>query len=371
MQELLSKAKIDHRQLRQVVSRIAVGELSKISEVCYYPPLKAPFFELLYATGLEEKDIRDFAKRFWAKHPARGWKIHNVPATMLLIFIMHYFLMVGDKEAFTLALLYLLVRFYSNIMNIQIKYCNEDVFRYALDNLTRTHLFVREKTIANGILYLAKQLTQKWMDDISKGDVDSIAKFITEARHRMNQSIKSFAKAYYSASKEGHGIKTQREPESEEEMGLMQYRVLERGKRAIEETVKRITVYRQVDKKAMDDAKSLTKVKDSVAVMLAAKLADLKYAENIKIILQQFLKELKDIKGLCGSGFIPYVRQLMAIKRTKSTIYFKQQVGVLLEKLLKETKQVNWYESLTPQTKFAVNSYLAFYLTMFFRNTIC
>ena len=371
MQQLLAKTKIDHKKLRQKVSKIAVEELSKISEVCYYPPLKAPFFELLYATGLEEKDIREFGKRFWAKHPARGWKIHNVPATLLLVFMMHYFLLKEDKEAFSLTLLYLLVRFYSNIMNIQIRYCNEDTFRYALEKLTRTHLFVREKTIANGILYLARELTKKWMKDIKKGDVDSIAKFITEARHRMNQSIKSFAKAYYAAAKEGRGIKTQREPESEEEAGMFQYRVLERGRRAIDETVKRITVYRQVDKKAMDDARKLTKVKESVAVMLAAKLADLKYSENIRIILQQFLKDLKDIKMLCGSGFIPYVRQLMAIKRTKSTIYFKQQVGILLEELLQNTKQINWYENLAPQTKFAVNSYLAYYLAMFFRNTVC
>jgi len=371
MQQLLKKAKIDHRNLKQTISKIAVGELSKISEVCYYPPLKAPFFELLHATGLEEKDVREFSKRFWQKHPARGWNLHNVPATMLLIFIMHYFLLAGDKEAFTLTLLYLFVRYYSNIMNIQIKYCNENTFRYALEKLTKTHLFVREKTISNGILYFAKELTNKWIKDIEKADVDSIAKFITEARHRLNQSIKGFAKSYYSASEEGHGIKIQREPESEEEMGILQYKILERGKRAIEETIKRITVYRQVDKKALDDSKSLTKIKDSVAILLATKLTDLKYSENIKIILQQYLKELKNIKMLCGSEFVLYVRHLMAVKRTKLTVYFKQQVDVLLQSLLKDLKQSNWYESLTPQTKFSVNSFLAYYLTMFFRNTIC
>lgn len=371
MDELLQKAKFDHRKLKKVISKLAVGELSKISEVCYYPPTKAHFHELLYTLGLKEKDIRDYAKRLWEKHPARGWKIHNVPGTVLLIFIMRYFLAMQDKEGFSLTLLYLLVRFYSNIMHIQIKYCNEDTFRYALETLTRTHLFVREKTIANGLMYLAKELTRRWMEDIAKGDTDSIAKFITEGRHRISQSIKSFAKAYYKAAEEGSGIKTQTEPETEEEMGLNQYRVLERGRRAIEEVIKRITVYKQIDRKAVDDAKSLTKIKTPIAMLLATTLTDLKYSENLKIILQQFIKELNRIDLLCGSGFIPYVKKLMAVKRTKSTIYFKQQISVLTEKLLKDSKQVDWYENLTPQTKFAVQSFLAYYVTMIFRHTIC
>ena len=230
-------------------------------------------------------------------------------------------------------------------------------------------MFVRERTISNGILHLAKEISRRWEDGIAKGDIDSMAKFITESRHRMNQSIKSFAKAYY--NEDGGKIKTQREPENEDETNLYQYQVMERGKKAIDEVVKKITVYKNVDKKAMDDARQLTKVNSSVATLLATTLTNLKYSENIKVILQQFLKDLKDIKLLCGSGFIQYVQKLMALKRTKSTIYFKQQVNVLLEILLQDSKQVNWYNGLTAQTKFSINSYLAYYLTMSFRNSIC
>ena len=147
MQELINKANLDQRKLKSVITKLAAGELSKISEICYYPPLKAPYFQLLHAVGLQDKDIKDFKKRLWEKHPAKGWNIHNVPATVLLVFIMRYFLAMKDKEGFLMTVLYLLVRFYGNIMSIQIKYCNSDTFRYALENLTRTHLFVREITI--------------------------------------------------------------------------------------------------------------------------------------------------------------------------------------------------------------------------------
>ena len=53
---------------------------------------------------------------------------------------------------------------------------------------------------------------------------------------------------------------------------------------------------------------------------------------------------------VCGRGYAPYVKKLMAVKRTRSRIYFKQQVGFLVERILKENDFLDTYKTYTTQT---------------------
>jgi len=370
MHILLKEAKVDKSKLKRLITQLAAGELSKLSEPCYYSPLKGPYFQLLSAAGLTEKQVKKFIERFYKDHPARKWKTQTVVPTNLLLFIMYYFLKERDQAGYSMTLTYLLIRYYSNLMNKHIKYCNPNVFRYTLEHLTKTHLFIREKTIANGLYFLSNQIQLRWTKYIRDcAEVNSIVRFIGEARHRVAQSVRSFAQNYYKASKEGGSIKTQLEPTEDD--GMFQYKVLEKGKRAIEEVTKKICIYKFVDKKAIEDAKKLTKIRSSIAVLISNSITDLKYNEDIKMILHLFIKDLDNVNSLCGSGFVKYVRKLMAIKRTKSNVYFKQQINLLLEKVLNDIKYQEWYSGLTNQTRFIVNSYFAFYLTMLLRNNIC
>ncbi len=52
-------------------------------------------------------------------------------------------------------------------------------------------------------------------------------------------------------------------------------------------------------------------------------------------------------------------------------IYFKQQVNVFLMKILDEIDYRSKYDKLTSQTQFLINLYLAYYLTMVLKNTVC
>ena len=73
------------------------------------------------------------------------------------------------------------------------QFCNEDVFKYALENLAKTHLFSREKTIPGSLYYLSTEMDKRYGRFIKSGDVEGVTKFITECRTRISQSIKSFA----------------------------------------------------------------------------------------------------------------------------------------------------------------------------------
>jgi len=83
------------------------------------------------------------------------------------------------------------------------------------------------------------------------------------------------------------------------------------------------------------------------------------------------IKDLKKTDALCGKEYYTYVRQLMSLKRTRMTIYFKQQVNLLLLQLIDEFGYTKQYYSVTSQTQFLINLYLAYYLTIILRNSVC
>ena len=370
MEELINKAQINIPQLHRYIKMAAAFELSKLSEPCYYPPLKKPYHEMLRQLRISDPDLKAFIKRMYKGTRAEKWNLWRMPDHNLMLFIMHIFLKNRKKDAYEAAMLYYMIRQYAHLINKQMKYCNVDLFRYALENLTKTHLFSREKTIGNSILYLSKELQKKFTKDIAAWDVDKLIDFISVSRHRISQSVKSFAEHYYRSHKEGTRIKTHPEADEDPE-GMQQLMTLEKGKRVIENTVKKITVYKTIDRKAFDESKKVTKIRSSIADMMIKSLPELKYSENIKTILQLFVKDATKTSFICGPGYYKYARRLMSVKRTRSKVYFKQQVNVLVMKILKENDFIGTYNSYTSQTQFIINSFLGHYLTMVLRNTIC
>jgi len=369
MDILLQKSKIDYSKLRSLIQRTVAKELSNLSEPCYYPSMKKVYYEILHYTGLTDKDVSEFVDRFYRDSKYKDFRLHKDLATNLYIFLMNIFLQKNDKLLFTYTIALLSIRYYSNLMHKMIAYCNKDIFRYSLDNLNKTHLFSREKTIPNALYFLSKEVSKKYERGIKNKDVDNIAKFITEIRHRINQSVKSFAGVYYTAHEEGKSIKTVKEPD--EETNAYQYQSQEKESKLVNDITKKITIYKFIDNKAVLDAKQLTKVNSSVSTLISNKLADVKFTNEIKIVIQLFLKDLRKVSDICGKEYFNYVRKLMGIKRTNQTVYFKQQVNVLLLKVLDEMKYRENYNKMTSQTQFLMNLYLAYYMTMVLRNSIC
>ena len=321
---------------------------------------------------MTDKDVKDFIKRMYKGTRAEKWNLWRMPDHNLMMFIMHVFLKNRNRAGYEAAMLYYMIRQYSHLMHKHfIRFCDIDLFRYALENLTKTHLFSREKTIGNSLIYLSKQMEKKYTKDIANWNVDVLIDFISASRHRISQSVKSFAEHYYRSQKSGNRIKTHPEIEDEEGNLLQQLVTLEKGKRVVDETVKKIVVYKTVDRKAFEESKKITKIRSSIGEMILKSLPELKYDTNIRTILQLFVKDVSKPSMLCGKDFVPYVKKLMAVKRTRSRVYFKQQVNILLLKILKENNFNDTYNSYTSQTQFIINSFLAFYLTGVLRNSIC
>ncbi len=368
MEILLSKADIDLPKLRKKIYTIVGTEISSLSEPCYYPSLKKYYYELLHICKLKEVDIKDFVKRFYKGTPAAKWKLQRDPISNFYIFIMYVFLSKKQINSYRSTMLLYNIRQYTNLMNKQMKFCNKDVFKYALEHLAKTHLFVREKTIPNSLFFLSKEMERHYTKGIQESSVEKVILFITVCRTRISQSIKSFAELYYRSSKESLGM---RQPDDDEEKNESQRQQIEKSSRVINDVVRKITVYKVIDKKAIEEAKTITKIRSSLATMISGNITDVKYADNLKSILELFVRDLKGVSYLCGDDFHAYVRSLMAVKRTKSLVYFKKQINELLLSVIKKLNYEKTYNTLTKQTQSLINLYLAFYITIVIRNTIC
>ena len=369
MEQLLKKVKINDARLKSHIARIVAKNLSALSEPCYYPEVKKHFYELLKITGLTEKDVKEFAKRRWKGRKEAKFGTQSNAIANFYVFLLQYFLKKRDKTTYKYLMIFFIIRHYANLMHKTFKYCNEEAFRYALEVLTKTHLFSREKTISNALFYIAGEMVKRWSRGLRTNDLDAISRFMQDSRTRVSQSMKSFAQTYYKAAEEGSGLRRGEEPSEEE--NVYQIKAADKGNKLADEITKKITVYRFSDHKAQEASRTLAKINSSLATQIVSKLNNTKYSDNLRIIFRLFMKDLKDASSLCGKKYETYVRQLMSIKRTKMKIYFKQQVNILLLNLLDEIDYKSKYEKLTSQTQFLINLYLAYYLTMVLKNTVC
>lgn len=371
MKELLAKAKIKDSQLKSLISRIVAKNLSALAEPCFFPELKKHYYEMLRLTGLTEKDVREFTKRRWKGKKEARFRTNQSVYANFLVFLLEYFLSKGDKQTYNYIMIFYVVRHYAGLYKKHFKkFCNPDAFKYALETLTKTHLFAREKTISNALYYMAQEMMRRWTTTLKSQDLDGIGLFMREARHRVSQSMKSFAQTYYKASEAGVGIRSDKSPDDDDENSY-QTQSAAKTIKLVDDITKKITIYRFSDRKSQEEARKISKINASIATQIISKLNNTKYSDNIRLVLKLYIKDITKTAQLCGKSYEKYVRELMSLKRTRQKIYFKQQINILLMGLLKDFKYTKKYSGLTPQTQFLINLFLAYYLTMLVRNSVC
>lgn len=376
MQTLLQQIKIDDKKLKQTLNTIAAKNFSGLSSPCYFPPHKEMYHSLLYATKVTETDVKQFVRRTWSGRKEAGFKILNDPPVLFLIFLMYYFLNKRDMVGYRATMYVYMIRFYSNLAYKSFPYgCKQDVFKQALNILTKTHLFVREKSISNAIHFLSTEMERIWTKDIKDWNLDRISKFIQDSRTRISQSLKSFAETYYRISGEGGGIgilqaDTSSEDEERGEGFVSTHQDSDPREKLIDPVLKKIVLYRTFDEKAFENSKNIAKGNELLCRKLAINVCNLKYSTNIKLIYKLFLKDITSTDYICGKKFYERLKNLMIIKRTKSDFYFKKEVQILVDLLIKDNK-LKEYSKLNIQTQFSIAVFMATYLMLIFRNTHC
>lgn len=369
MEQLLKKSKVDKVKLKTYINKVVSTELTKLNSPCYAPPYKNYYGEeILYLTDLTKQDIQNFVKRFHQQRLAADYLLKEW-ITNTLLFTLHYFSKQKDVHGVMVTMTLFCINSYSHKFFKFFRFCNPDVFSYTLDQISKTNLMAREKTISNFLYYIAQEMVKRHGLSLENFDnPEEISKFVYECNHRINQTLRSFANLYHKNAKEGAGYAPS---EKEGKEGSYEVEVTKKYENLIDNIVKQITVYKEIDRNALDEAKKLSRINILLAEYISKEITNLKYSDDIKLIYELFLKDIKTVNQLCGKDFYKYTSNLMGIKRTVQKVYYKQQVSKLTERIIIGSKYEKAYLKLTNQTKFLTHSFTSYYLAIFLRNKVC
>jgi len=358
-------------QLRRYFHTITSNELINLSEPCYAPKLRKYEDTLFNILGITKEEVRIASKEFYKGTKAESWLLENDPINNINILLMHFFLRYNDKTGFKACMLFYNLRQYSNLFHKTFKFCQPDVFKYTLENINKTHIYHREKTIANAIYHFSNQMVQRWEKDIKSLDKPmQMSLFIRECRHRQAQSLKSFAIAYYKNAEQGNRIAQQKSEIRNEEGEVSAVETASKVPKHVINLVHKLTVYKFVDIKALENAIKLTSVNKIYAQLLVKHISDTKYTETLTSIYVLYISNLSNVSNLCSSKFTNEVKTILRSKNNK-TKYLKQLLNELLDDLIKDAKLTSIFKKLSIQSRYTYINFLSFYLFWSLKNFVC
>jgi len=351
---------IDFNKLHTFIVKKVSTELASLVEDCYYPKVSILYKDLLAITHSDEKTLRAYSKK---KYGNPKWRLLHDPQTTLLILIVQEFIKQKDMAAALSAFHLFSLRNYSNLLHKYIRHCNPELFRSALQSLSHNHLFVTKQTIPSSIMYLSNTLFKKYQRALVEDDAGMMLKLIMEIRHRFEQSILSFAKKYYAIHKSQQQIKS--EDEKDYDVGYET-----KLKQFIGSVTKDITIYKNVDKKAVDGARKIIKFNRKYSEQYAKTLTNPKYTSDINSALYLLMKDIKDFSKVPTTSFLDHVKKLMSVKVSKQPLYFKKVISKIHDQVIEDLELVDWFNKLSIQSKSISRNFIAYYLAVYVQNHI-
>lgn len=352
-------AVLNSKELHMYMLKKAGNELQYLVEPCYYPRISDIFKELLHKTKANEKELLVYAKQ---KYFNPQWKLKDPKLlqdsqTILLILIAQDFARRSDYSGAIAAFNILSLRYYTNTLHKHIKYCNQNYFKSALENLSHNHLFNTRKTIGSAVLYLSNEVFNRYKDDLTNDNGEHIVDMIYYLRTRIAQSVRSFANHYYKISESG-GATRQTNEEIPETDNTDQKVRIEASKLA-----KNLTVYASIDKKAIQSSQRLTRFNGKLADTYIDTLVNTKYTQQLELLLYLFMKDLPNIKTT-ESEYIETSKRLMSIKVSKKPVYYKKLLSEVHDQIITDLALTHKYEKLSAQSKHISKSYLSYYFAL-------
>lgn len=364
------KIKFNPNTIYRLIARQVGNDINGLSEPCYEVRTKVFEATVYRALGITRKDILDFIKRTYQGTDYIRFQTNKVPFTVVLFYLYHKYVLLNKPQIAETILLYVLIKFYgSSFRKAFPDFCNSDVFRYTIDNITKVHLFYREKTIANSLIFLSKVMNKKYFSILNRWEAEPLAKFIVDARSRVSQSVKSFAQNYYVNSDAGKGVKTEREPEDDDQKNMFQTTTSSTGRAAVEKFIKSMFVYKNYNQVAVNEAKKISRVKNNMAESVIPLIHRKSSEENVKIILTSFMRELLDVNALCSNEFYKLIKKLMMIRNYKDTFVFKNLVIQFTDSMFNEALSPS--SKISQRDMVALYLFVAFYITISFRKLFC
>ena len=341
------------RQINNLLVKINGYELSKLHTPCYQPTMIKYSADIRNLTGIQQKDLDIFFNSIVTPEYANVFKIlKNDITSILLISIIYYSRQKQHHLAESFYIL-LAIRFYTNSFSKHwSKYCKEDVWNLALTNLSQKHLFKLKNGLSNSILYLSSieyaNNKAKFMSDSLTGT--DVIKFIYMLRHRISQSVRSFANRYYDIENSGQNA-SQNTTETENiNVNLISNSISEK-----------MCTYAQIDNKALAESIIKSNLRRDLAVSIIHELSTIQYKDQVRFTIVLMAK-INNLKDLCTKQQL-MVRKILGDKLRISNYSVKEEI-------LKISNSMSIF-GIKSVNKDQVVSLIANYITLYTKNRIC
>lgn len=365
-QEVISD--IDHSKLhRYIINNVSI-EFSNMVENCYYPKVSKLWKDLLHMTKSKEKELIVYSKQ---KYKNKNFYLLHDPYTTLLVLIIQEFLQNKDMAAAESTFHLFALRTYTNLLyrgttgrGSRVHVCNTDYFQAALDNLSKNHIYVKQKTIPNSIMYYSRAVMKRYLDALKNDDAPKLHLMIYEMRTRLAQSSRSFFRQYYKARDEKDMLVKSKEEMEYDKTHETKLRTF------IGRVSKDMCVYGKVEPRAAEEASKLIKFNKKLSIDYSNILSNPMFAEEVETALYLLVKDINDLSVIRSTKFVDYVQKMMSIKVTKQTVYFKKTISDIHIKVIKQLNLEKWYNKLSIQSKSISRNFIAYYLAFYIRKYV-
>jgi hypothetical protein len=283
--------KVDEVACHRYISKVVGAEYSRLTKPCYYPKLTIYFQDIQEITGFTNEHIETFKKGIL--DPYSKYVIYNDKYTVLILMCILYFFVVKKLDTAKLFYQFLAIKFYSSRFHIHFKFCKDDLFVMALEQLSHKHLFKVKGGVGSAIDYIYRTEYEKYQYTLSKpvkniSDKELVA-MVYSLRTRIAQSVRSFAEVYYKIFEKGEGIKKTKEEEEEGESG---------SALAADKYSMIICTYGQIDKLALGQAISQSGIMKGPAVSIVTQFSTSENREKLRFIIT-LITRIEKITNIC------------------------------------------------------------------------
>jgi len=320
----LSTRAINETQINRSISKMVGYEFSYISKTCYYPKLIKYKEDITRLTQITDDDIKEFRKSLSQKYGSFAILTERY-TVMLLLAQIHF----AQKKKTTISELFfyvMAIKFYSSVLHKGLpKFCSNDIWNRALENISPKHLFKSKNGIPNAVDYLTKEVFKKYISSISKNKIDehTVFRMVYELRHRLSQSTKSFVGVYYKIAEEVQK-KSLNAEEGQEEVADIQL--------ASDKISMSMCTFSQIDETSLKQAILKSGIKRELGYLMVSEFSAVEYKDQIRFITILTCRLSKNLNNFCqeqsrnntirkianGSRFGNYVIKDQIIKLIKS-----------------------------------------------------
>jgi predicted secreted protein len=231
-----------------------------------------------------------------------GYAMLNDQYTIMLIMGMLYMSRQKRRETAKLLYTFIALKFYSSLVHISFpKFCSDELWKLTLTKVSPKHLFREKNGVPNALLHIIEMLYKRYEPVLSGKEIreKDLVRVIYDLRHRLSQSLKSFAEAYYDLQKKGGFLKTSGEEDENADVQLISDKIS-----------MSICTFGQVDDVALNIAIAKSGINRDIGTSTILEISSVNYKDRMRFILI-LMGRTGNIKLLCTeSGRNSFVRKM-------------------------------------------------------------